>query len=538
MGPCGPRWIVAGAARVVEPRSGTADGGRRYLWPMHESGGIAIVGAGIAGLWTAWRLAAEGHRSVLLTKRTLTDSASAWAQGGVAVAIGPGDSPAQHAADTLAASDGLADPEAVRILTTEGPDRVRELLALGAGFDRAPDGQLRFGLEAAHSRARIIHAGGDRTGAALVRCLVAIVREHPLVRIVECVEAKELFVTGGGPDGRVAGLGLVFSDGRSAVLGAPAVVLATGGVGQLYEITTNPLVATGDGWALAHQVGAELRDLEFLQFHPTALKLPGVNPAPLVSEAVRGAGAVLVDEAGRRFALDADPRGELAPRDVVARAVSEQDARGGAWLDARGVDDIHARFPGITAMLAAHGLDPATDLLPVAPALHYAMGGIRTDLEGRTTRAGLWAVGEVASTGVHGANRLASNSLLEGLVFADRVGRALVAEAADAAPAAPGPLAHGPSPESGIDRLYDTVRAEMRRTMTRDVGVVRTERSLARAEALLARLEAQTPPDAWRTRNQLLVARLVTGAARRRRESRGGHRRLDYPPLTPPVETP
>ena len=207
---------------------------------------------------------------------------------------------------------------------------------------------------------------------------------------------------------------------------ASDVVLATGGVGQLYAVTTNPLVATGDGWALAHQVGAELRDLEFLQFHPTALKLPGVNPAPLISEAVRGAGAILVDRDGRRFAFDADPRGELAPRDVVARAVAAADLAGGAWLDARDVDDFGGRFPGITAMLSGHGLDAARDLIPVAPALHYAMGGIRTDLEGRSTSRGLWAVGEVACTGVHGANRLASNSLLEGLVFADRAARALV----------------------------------------------------------------------------------------------------------------
>src|SRR4051794_16649657 len=231
---------------------------------MDDTPVTLVVGAGIAGLWTAWRLASEGHRSTLLTKLTLADSASAWAQGGIAVAIGPGDSPSQHAADTMAASDGLADPEAVRILTTEGPERVKELLALGAGFDRGPDGQLRFGLEAAHTRPRILHAGGDRTGAALVRCLVAIVREHPLIRILENVEAKELLLAGE----RVAGLGVVFADGRSTVLAAPAVVLATGGVGQLYEVTTNPLVATGDGWALAHQVGAKLEDLEFLQFHP------------------------------------------------------------------------------------------------------------------------------------------------------------------------------------------------------------------------------------------------------------------------------
>ncbi|MBI1966926.1 MAG: FAD-dependent oxidoreductase, partial [Gemmatimonadetes bacterium] len=290
-----------------------------------------IVGTGIAGLWTAWRLASEGVRSVLITKRTIADSASAWAQGGIAVALGPGDSPALHATDTLAAGDGLSDPEAVRVLTHEGPSRVRELLALGAVFDRGPDGRLRFGLEAAHTRPRIIHAGGDRTGAALVACLSAIVRRDPRIEILEHTEVRSLLQVAG----RIVGIAALHRDGSAFALPAPTVVLATGGVGQLYAVTTNPAVATADGWALAYWAGAALRDLEFLQFHPTALKLPGVNPAPLISEAVRGAGAVLVDRGGRRFALDADPRGELAPRDVLARAVAAADAAGGAWLDAR-----------------------------------------------------------------------------------------------------------------------------------------------------------------------------------------------------------
>jgi L-aspartate oxidase len=298
-------------------------------------------------------------------------------------------------------------------------------------------------------------------------------------------------------------------------------------VGQLYAVTTNPRVATADGWALAHKAGARLRDLEFLQFHPTALKLPGVNPAPLVSEAVRGAGAILVDAAGRRFALDEDPRGELAPRDVVARAVAQADAAGGAWLDARGVSDFAGRFPGITTMLAQHGIDPTRDLIPVAPALHYAMGGIQTDLEGRSSRAGLWAVGEVASTGVHGANRLASNSLLEGLVFADRAGRALQDDDGDRSATIP-PVASERDP--GLDDDCEPIRQEMRQLMTGYVGLQRTEASLLHAEQSLATLTARTPEGAWRTRNQLLVASLITQAARRRRESRGGHRRLDYPP--------
>jgi len=484
-----------------------------------------IVGTGIAGLWTAWRLASEGQAAVVLTKESLADSASAWAQGGIAVALGPGDSPSQHAADTMAASDGLADPEAVRILTSEGPDRIYELLALGARFDRGPDGRLRFGLEAAHTRPRIIHAGGDRTGAALISCLAELIRQDPLVELVEHAEVTRVLTEGG----RAVGLAVLPRGDAAYAIPASAIVLATGGVGQLYAVTTNPRVATADGWALAHQVGARLRDIEFLQFHPTALKLEGVNPAPLVSEAVRGAGALLVDRQRRRFALDADPRGELAPRDVVARAVAQADAAGGAWLDARGVTDFADRFPGITAMLAQHGLDARRDLVPVAPALHYAMGGIQTDLEGRSTVPGLWAVGEVASTGVHGANRLASNSLLEGLVFADRAGRALRNE-----PAPEGLVerpAVAPERDPGLDAGCEGIRRRMRELMTANVGLQRTEAGLLQAEQELAGLTEEPPEGAWRTRNQLLVASLITQAARRRRESRGGHRRLDYPPV-------
>jgi L-aspartate oxidase len=493
-----------------------------------------IVGTGIAGLWTAWRLASEGQAAIVVTKESLADSASAWAQGGIAVALGPGDSPSQHAADTLAASDGLADPEAVRILTSEGPDRIYELLALGARFDRGADGRLRFGLEAAHTRARIIHAGGDRTGAALIGCLAQVVRQHPQIELLEHTEVTNLLVQAD----RIAGVMALPRGGARYPIPASAVVLATGGVGQLYAVTTNPKVATADGWALAHHIGATLRDLEFLQFHPTALTLPGVNPAPLISEAVRGAGAVLVDREGRRFALDADPRAELAPRDIVARAVAAAVAAGGAWLDARTIADFPTRFPGITAMLARYGLDASRDLLPVAPALHYAMGGIQTDLEGRASLPGLWAVGEVASTGVHGANRLASNSLLEGLVFADRAGRSVAAARLDAAlDAARTPAPGADQPDSGADESCADIRRQMRELMTAYVGVQRTETSLLHAEQTLERLAGDTPPGAWRTDNQLLVARLITQAARRRRESRGGHRRLDYPPATFKRET-
>ncbi len=468
---------------------------------------------------------------MLLTKGTLSDSATAWAQGGIAVAIGPDDSPAQHEQDTLAAGDGLSDPEAVKILVNEGPERIRELLALGATFDHGDDGRLRFGLEAAHTRARILHADGDRTGAMLVRCLTAVVRHLPQITLMEHAEVRRLVLEGD----RVAGAVVLDHAGRPHGIRASAVVLATGGVGQLFAVTTNPLGATGDGWALAHEIGAELRDLEFLQFHPTALNLPGVNPAPLISEAVRGAGALLVDAAGRRFTLEGDTRGELGPRDVVARAVAEADAAGGAYLDARAITDFATQFPGIHAMLRGVSLDPATDLLPVAAALHYAMGGVSTGLGGQTSRAGLWAAGEVACTGVHGANRLASNSLLEGLVFADRVAREVAGKAE--APPTDDPIATSETDaDTGADADLAMVRQDMRDIMTRGVGIVRTEASLADAQAGLTRLEEATPVAAWRTHRQLSVAQLITASARGRRESRGGHRRADFPPR--PVRLP
>ncbi len=486
-----------------------------------------VVGTGVAGLWTAWRLATEGHDVVLVTKATLHDSNTAWAQGGIAVALDAADSPALHAADTIAASGGLADPLAVDVLVHEGPARVRELLEMGAAFDRDPAGELRFGLEAAHSRARVIHAEGDRTGAALVETLSRVVRADPRITLLERTRVRRLV----RHRDRVIGAIVHDDDGEPTAIAAPAVVLATGGVGQLFEVTTNPPVATGDGWALAHAVGATLAHIEFLQFHPTALRVPGVNPAPLLTEALRGAGAFLVDARGERFMLGLDPRGELAPRDVVARAVALRAFRHDAWLDARHVDEVEQRFPGVQALVAAHGFSLSRDLLPVAPAMHYAMGGIGTDLDGRTAVAGLWAVGECAHTGVHGANRLASNSLLEGLVFADRAGRE-IAGGLVAAPRAPASLAPAPTDvDSGADQRPEALAllARMRSILTREVGVVRTEPGLAEAELALADLLARSPAGAWHTADQLRVAALIARAARGRRESRGGHRRADFP---------
>ena len=490
-----------------------------------------IVGTGIAGLWTAWRLASEGRDVLLVTKATLQDSNTAWAQGGIAVALDVADSPALHAADTIAASDGLADPLAVEVLVNEGPARVRELLELGARFDRGPDGNLRLGLEAAHSRARVIHAEGDRTGQALVEALSAVVRADPRITLLERTRVRRLV----RHDDRVVGAIVQDEDGEPQAIGAPAVVLATGGVGQLFEVTTNPPVATGDGWALAHSVGALLEHLEFLQFHPTALKVPGANPAPLLTEALRGAGALLVDGSGERFMLAIDQRAELAPRDVVARAVAIRAFRNDAWLDARNVPDVEAQFPGVTALVAEHGLSLANDLLPIAPAMHYAMGGIRTDLDGRSSVPGLWAVGECANTGVHGANRLASNSLLEGLVFADRAGREIDRDLATVhripASMAPVPTDVGNMVDQSSVAL--ALLARMRSILTREVGVVRTEPGLAEAELALADLLERTPSGAWHVADQLRVAALIARAARGRRESRGGHRRADFPKSKP-----
>lgn len=486
-----------------------------------------IVGTGVAGLWTAWRLASEGRDVLLVTKATLQDSNTAWAQGGIAVALDAADSPALHAADTIAASGGLADPLAVDVLVTEGPARVRELLELGARFDRGPDGALRLGLEAAHSRPRIIHAEGDRTGAALVETLSRVVQAHPRITLLERTVVRRLVRHADAVIGAI-----VLDDaGEPMAIAAPAVVLATGGVGQLFEVTTNPPVATGDGWALSHAVGARLEHVEFLQFHPTALHVPGVNPAPLLTEALRGAGATLVDRHGERFMLSLDPRAELAPRDVVARAVAMRAFRGDAWLDARHIEEVEQRFPGVQALVAPHGFRLAHDLLPVAPAMHYAMGGIRTDLAGRTTMPGLWAVGECANTGVHGANRLASNSLLEGLVFADRAGREIAThlDDPDRPPASLAPVAS--DADAGADGRPEALAlvARMRSILTREVGVVRTEPGLAEAELALADLLARCPSGAWHTADQLRVAALIARAARGRRESLGGHRRADFP---------
>ena len=491
---------------------------------------LLVIGTGVAGLHTAWRAAELGGDVLLLTKRTLFDSATAYAQGGIAAALGAGDSPALHRADTLAAGAALCDADAVQVLVEEGPDRVRELYAAGAAFDRTSDGgAFQLGREAAHSARRIVHARGDQTGAEVARTLVERVRASARVQLLEQARVLDLVTSGDGPRRCCTGVRASVA-GRAVEITADATVLATGGCGQVYRYTTNPQVATGDGYAIAWRAGARLTDMEFVQFHPTALDTPE-NPLALVSEAVRGEGAVLVNARGERFMPGRHQLAELAPRDVVARAIfREQQRHGRVCLDARrlaGGVRFAERFPGITALCRARGLDPDTELIPVTPAAHYMMGGVQTDLQGRASLGRLYACGEVARTGVHGANRLASNSLLEGLVFADRVARAAAAE--PPLPAVPRRRVAWAVPPLA-DRGAAQVAADAIRTaMWQHAAIDRSAAGLAQCLAGLARIGARLTPGMTEERNLLDTARLIAEAALLRTESRGGHYRRDFP---------
>jgi L-aspartate oxidase len=486
---------------------------------------VLVIGSGIAGLHTAMRAAEQCSTSgdvVLLTKRTLFDSSTNYAQGGIAAALGAGDSPALHRQDTLAAGGSLVDSDAVDVLVSEGPSRVRDLTEAGAHFDVNQLGEYLLGREAAHSERRIVHARGDRTGAEVVRTLVERVRADARITIVEHARALSLIIE----NGECAGA-RVSVQGRALDVIADATVLATGGCGQVYLRTTNPPVATGDGYALANRAGAELADMEFVQFHPTALDT-NETPLALISEAVRGEGAVLLDANGVRFMPALHELAELAPRDIVTRAVVRaQRETGRVFLDATKMGESFAtRFPGIFAVCMERGIDPRVQPIPVTPAAHYMMGGIVVDLVGRSTIPRLSAVGEVARTGVHGANRLASNSLLEGLVFAERVAHDVMQLA---------PLAHEPAAQPWSvpvppDRAVAREAANRIRTvMWEHAGI---ERSATGLRLCLAELEAITnelAEGATEERNLALTARLITEAALMREESRGGHYRVDFP---------
>ena len=481
-----------------------------------------VLGSGIAGLHTAWRAADHGE-VLVLTKRTLFDSSTAWAQGGIAAALGAGDSPGLHRRDTLAAGGALCDANAVQVLVTEGPDRVRELLDAGANFDLTPSGDFKLGLEAAHSANRIVHANGDQTGAEIARTLIAQVEAHPNIRVIETARVLDLVVH----DGRCRGVRASVA-GRAVEMIADATVLATGGCGQVYRYTTNPQVATGDGFAIAHRAGARLADMEFVQFHPTALDTPE-NPLALVSEAVRGEGALLLSAEHERFMPKRHRLAELAPRDIVAREIFREKARAGeVFLDARHLGrGFRTRFPGIFALCAARGIDPGRQLIPVTPAAHYMMGGVVTNLAGRSTLPRLYACGEVSRTGVHGANRLASNSLLEGLVFAERCARDMVQ--------LPAFKREPPAGERWtvpplVDRGAAQVAADsVRQVMWEHAGIARTARGLRRCLVRLDEIAARLSPGATEERNMVETARLIAEAALLRRESRGGHYRSDFP---------
>jgi L-aspartate oxidase len=480
-----------------------------------------VIGSGVAGLHTAWRASQSGD-VVVLTKRSLFDSATAYAQGGIAAALGAGDSPEAHWRDTLAAGAALCDATAVAVLVTEGPARVRELHAAGAQFDLDPTGELQLGREAAHSRARIVHAHGDRTGAEVARTLIDKVRKSDRVRVIERARALDLIVDDGGCVGARVSVA-----GRATEIVADATVLATGGCGQIFRYTTNPQVATGDGFAIAHRAGVRLADMEFVQFHPTALDTPE-NPLSLISEAVRGEGAVLRTQDGVRFMVGLHPDAELAPRDIVAREIfREQSAGRRVVLDATSLSDrFTSRFPGIFAICMARGIDPRTDPIPVTPAAHYMMGGVVTDLVGRSSLPRLYACGEVSNTGVHGANRLASNSLLEGLVFAERVARDLAETPALGAEPAQEEWRVPPLPDRGAAQVAANA---VRRAMWSYAGISRTADGLRTCLEILGEIERRLLPGATEELNLVQAAQLVAEAARLRTESRGGHFRSDYP---------
>ena len=488
---------------------------------MSEQSNILIIGGGLAGLFCALTLAPRPV-TVLATAPIGEGASSAWAQGGIAAAVAEGDTAEAHARDTIAAGAGIVDEDAALHMAEEAGERVRDLLSYGVPFDKDLQGRLQVSREAAHSARRIVRVQGDRAGHAIMAALADAVRKTPSIRLLEGLSAEELTMAQGG----VVGAKARDAAGKLVTLPASAVVLATGGIGHLYSVTTNPAEARGIGLAIAARAGAILADTEFVQFHPTAIDV-GRDPAPLATEALRGDGALLVNGKGGRFMQPLHPDGDLAPRDVVARGVFAEIAAGrGAFLDAREAigEAFKERFPTVYASCMAAGIDPARDLIPIAPAQHYHMGGVAVDERGRTSIPNLWAAGEVACTGVHGANRLASNSLLEAVVFGARVAQDIGAMRLKA-PVIPG------KKDFAAAATQPVSDGELRSIMAQHVGVIRDAEGLSHALNAITRLERTTPSRTLR--NMATAALLVAAAAWQRRESRGSHYRSDYPDPDP-----
>ncbi len=483
--------------------------------PIHIHQGPLIIGAGLAGLSAA--LAAAPAKALVLAPVALgTACSSAWAQGGIAAALSAADSPQAHAIDTVNAGAGIVDEVAATTLTSLGPKTVHHLNAIGAPFDHQADGSFVLNREAAHSLARVARVGGDLAGKKILEAVVATALKAPSIEIWEGAHALGLITS---QTGAVIGA-LVEHDGKILEVYAPVTILASGGSGGLFAVTTNPANLRGEGMAMAALAGAIIADPEFVQFHPTALNF-GKDPAPLATEALRGEGATLVTRDGRRFVFDDHPDGELAPRDIVARAVHKANLNGGAFLDARTAIGAHfdEEFPTVFASCMANGVDPRTELMPVAPAAHYHMGGVAADTSGRTSLEGLYAVGECASTGVHGANRLASNSLLEAAAFGECAGKAAATGLAAFAPDTAS--AHIPAVPPVLTQVD---LKHLRDAMGRYAGVVRTEDGLQTLLRLIDELDVKYPGAL-----ALVSARLIAACALDRRESRGSHYRPDYP---------
>ena len=493
---------------------------------------VIVIGSGVAGLTTALNARAAQLSVLLVTKATIDEGSTKWAQGGIAAALGPGDSPDQHERDTLIAGAGLCDLAAVQVLVSEGPEAVRKLISRGAVFDKGESGEIALTREGGHHRNRILHAGGDATGAEVSRALLAAVQNDPGIEIIEHALVIDALKSS---DGSVCGVTLhVIGEGSRDGVGqalSRAVVIATGGLGQVYAQTTNPSVSTGDGVALALRAGADVADVEFIQFHPTVLwrDTTQAGQQPLISEAVRGEGALLINHRGERFMVGKHPQLELAPRDIVAKEIFNQMREANVphvWLDATAIPELPERFPTIYASCLANGIDPEKQLIPVAPASHYASGGVLVNLNGESSVSGLYVCGESACTGAHGANRLASNSLLEGLVFGARIAEHI----AKYLPAQKEVMRD----ENEATFLLDpAIRIPLQLAMSEGAGVMRSEKSLQATLQTLEQLakRTSTSPDvnAWEVSNLYFLATAIVRSALERRESRGSHWRSDFP---------